>query len=124
MAADWRRFCNGKEFAIDGETILVTLPGGRVHRVSVIDQPDAILLTSIVVRASKVVAIEHLPLEAWQRNRGTELVGFKVDGKWRLIGEAWAPKAGLTAAEFGAYVHAIAAECDRFEYQLTGADDR
>lgn len=32
------------------------------------------------------------------------------------------PKAGLTGAEFGAYVRAVAAECDRFEYQLTGKD--
>ena len=102
--------------------VRVTLPGGRVHRVSVAEEPDAYRLTAVVVRASVASGIDNLPVQTWDRNRSTELVGFKIDAKNRLIGEAWVPKAGLTGAEFGAYVRAVAAECDRFEYQLTGRD--
>ena len=79
-------------------------------------------MTSVVARAAVVAAMEALPLEVWERNRGTELVGFKIDAKGRLVGEAWIPKAGLMGSEFSAYLHAVAAECDRFEYQLTGSD--
>ena len=57
-----------------------------------------------------------------ERNRGNELVGFKIDAKRRLIGDAWVPKADLMGSEFTAYLHAVATECDRFEYQLTGSD--
>ena len=53
---------------------------------------------------------------------GTELVGFRIDARGRLIGEAWVPKAGVTSSEFTSYLRAVAAECDRFEYQLTGSD--
>jgi hypothetical protein len=93
-----------------------------VHRVSVADESDAYHLMAISVRASAASVIENLPLQVWERNRSTKLVGFKIDAKNRLIGEAWVPKAGLSASEFGVYVRAVAAECDRFEYQLTGSD--
>ncbi|HEU5178897.1 MAG TPA: hypothetical protein VFU24_15710, partial [Burkholderiales bacterium] len=61
------------------------------------------------------------PLRAWRRNRSSQLVGFRVDQRGRLVGEAWVPKAGLSAQEFQVYVRRVAAECDRFEYLLTGA---
>jgi hypothetical protein len=50
------------------------------------------------------------------------LVGFRIDRQHRLVGEAWIPKAGLVAEEFQLYVRMLAAECDRFEYALTGKD--
>ena len=122
MTAELKRYCRGGDLELDGKTLRVALAEGRTHRLSVIDEPDAYVLTGVVVRASIVSQILDLPVQAWQRNRSTRLVGFKIDSRDRLIGEAWVPKAGLTGVEFRAYVRAVAAECDRFEYELTGKD--
>src|SRR5262249_31673409 len=122
MVADWKTYCRTKEFDIDGDVILVDLPGSRMHRVSVHDETEMYRLTCIIARAATVAEIDSLPLRVWERNRGTQLVAFKIDARGRLIGEAWVSKAGLTSSEFTTYVHAIAAQCDRFEYQLTGSD--
>jgi hypothetical protein len=51
-----------------------------------------------------------------------QLVGFRLDQKGRLVGEAWVPKAGLTRDEFLLYAKRVADECDLFEYHLTGKD--
>jgi hypothetical protein len=58
----------------------------------------------------------------WRRNRVTELVGFRLDRRGRIIGEAVLPSPGLTAKEWDLYVRAVARACDRFEYVLTGQD--
>ena len=63
-----------------------------------------------------------LPIQVWLRNRATALVGFRIDSRGRLVGEALVPKAGLTAEEFQIYVRAVAVQCDRLEYLLTGRD--
>jgi hypothetical protein len=39
-----------------------------------------------------------------------------------LVGDSWVPKVGLTRVEFLVYLRALAKECDRFEFQLTGED--
>ena len=49
-------------------------------------------------------------------------MGFRIDHRGRVVGEAWVPKAGLSAAEFQLYLRTAAVECDRFEYVLTGRD--
>ncbi len=120
MPADWQRYCGCRDLEPERHIVRVTLPGRRVHRLSVVDEADAYRLTVVVVGASIVDRSEGLAVRMWERNRSTELVGFKIDAKSRLIAEAWVPKAGLTASEFRAYVHAVAAECDRLQYQLTG----
>ena len=83
---------------------------------------DDYLISAFVVRQAVVSSIMELPLQAWIRNRATQLVGFRVDRQGRLRAEAWVPKAGLTAEEFQLYVRRVAAESDRFEYLLTGRD--
>jgi hypothetical protein len=42
-------------------------------------------------------------------------VGFKIDGRGRLVGEAWVPPAGLNREEWSVYVRAVARACDRVE---------
>jgi hypothetical protein len=49
-------------------------------------------------------------------------VGFRFDHRDRLIGECILPLAGLDAEEFALCARAVAAECDRYEYLLTGKD--
>ena len=121
MAVDWHRYCKGKDFAVEGNDVVVQLRARRQQRVTVHDEPDAYLLVSRV--ASRVVMEKDrdLTIAAWGRNRHTELVGFYID-KGRLMGSGWVPKAGLTADEFQLYLRAVAGECDRYEFQLTGKD--
>lgn len=122
MAAEWRRFCSGRGFAVEGDDIVVTLRGNRSHRITVQEEADAYRLIAIVARPAIVEALVNLPIQSWERNRGTELVGFKIDSRGRLVGESWVPKAGVTASEFTLYLLSLASEADRFEYQLTGRD--
>lgn len=122
MSTDWQRYCTGKSFTVDGNCVYVQLPDGHSHRIEVAEEDDAYRLTAPVARRSVVEAHPDLPVNAWERNRGTELVGFSIDTRGRLVGTGWVPKAGLTAAEFRLYLQTVAAECDRFEFQLTGED--
>lgn len=122
-SSDWKRWCRGQEdIALDGEFVVVTFVGGRHHRVEVVDAGEAYELTGLVARRVDLQSVPNAHLRAWERNRAIQLVGFRVDRRGRLVGEAWVPKPGLGADEFLHYVRRIAAECDRFEYILTGKD--
>lgn len=122
MTSEWLRFCRAKDFEVHEKTVTVSLPDERRHRVRVEDAGESFQLTSVVVSASVGDGIEDLPIRTWQRNRGTELVGFRIDSKGRLVGISWVPKAGLSEAEFQLYVRTLASECDRYEFELTGKD--
>ena len=120
---EWRQFCDGvRDVRMDGEGILVALGSGRHHRLDVRPGTDAIELCGIVARRSVAAGIEDVTLVAWQRNRGTSIVGFRLDDRGRLVGEAWVTGAGLTKDEFLFYARSLAAACDLFEFQLTGRD--
>jgi hypothetical protein len=121
--SDWRNFCRGlADISLNGDVVEVVTSNTRGHRIEVRETPEVLELTGIVLRASAVAEITDVCLRIWRHNRTTELVGFRLDHKGRLVGEAWVPKAGLTRAEFLLYVKHVAAECDRFEFHLTGQD--
>ncbi len=122
MAADWMRFCRAKDLTVVEPNVDVRFRDERSHRVTVTDEGDAYLISGFVVRQAVTASIPDLPVRAWVRNRTTQLVGFRIDRRQRLVGEAWLPKAGLTPEEFRLYLRLVAAECDRFEYLLTGRD--
>jgi hypothetical protein len=122
MAADWLRLCNAKDLPPYGNHVDVSLEEGRGHRIIVKDEGDAYRIMGVVAGRATVISISNLPVQIWMRNRTTQLVGFRIDGKMRLIAEAWPAKPGLTAEEFQFYLRTRAAECDRFEYILTGKD--
>ena len=107
---------------VDGEGIVVTFANERQHRVEVRERNDCYELSGIVARAAAIEGVEGVPLRAWRRNRATQLVGFRIDPRGRIVGEAWVPKEGLTRDEFLLYARRVAAECDVFEHQLTGED--
>ncbi len=119
---DWGGFCRTKAFTLEAGAVVVRLSAGRHHRVAVKDVGATYEMESIVAPASLVRALGDVPLRAWLRNRSSQLVGFRVDHRGRLIGEAWVPKMGLAPEEFQLYVLRVATECDRFEYLLTGSD--
>jgi hypothetical protein len=112
---------------VDG-ALVVAFPGDRQQRVFVEESRDgeSLRLWSVAARPSAVrdaTSHEWSPhVLAWDRNRDSDLVGFKVDGRGRLIGEAWVPLDGLEAEEWGVWVRTVARSCDRMEYLLTGKD--
>ena len=121
--SDWRQFCRGSNgIFIDGDGVNVMAANERRHRIGVRETPDTYELTGIVAHRAELDSIHEVPLRAWRRNRTMQLVGFRVDQKGRLVGEAWVPKTGLNRDEFLLYVRRVAEECDLFEFQLTGKD--
>jgi hypothetical protein len=122
MSPEWRTLCRAAGLKADQDGVDVDLHDGRHHRVSVTDADQVYELQAIVARPSHLRDVPEVPLLAWRRNRASQLMGFRLDRRGRLVGEAWVPKVGLTAEEFQLYVRHLAAECDRFEYLLTGSD--
>src|SRR5262245_5759564 len=122
MVADWARFCQSSDLVVDHPHVDITFGDDRRHRVTVQEESDEYILSAIVVRQSTVTSLPDLPLQIWVRNRAASLVGFRIDHRGRLVGEAWVPKAGITESEFQLCVRTLAIEADRFEYALTGRD--
>jgi hypothetical protein len=119
---DWKNLCHGKGIAIEEDGVVITFSNGRKQKVEVRDSADTYELFGVVAKPGILEKISDVPLLAWRKNRGSQLVGFRVDKKGRLVGEAWVPKIGLEVEEFQLYLHCVAAECDHFEYLLTGTD--
>jgi hypothetical protein len=129
MPADWHKLCRAPDLEILGDTVVVRFQeSARRQIVQVRETEDAYELQSVASRLGTESPAEHTAraLRIWQRNRRARLVAFRIEGDrrgLRLVGEAWAPKAGLTAEEMQMYVRRLAAEADRMEYLMTG-DDR
>jgi hypothetical protein len=124
----WRQLSREAGFSpsTDGE-IVVALGAGRQQRVNVEPETrwDLIRLWAIAARRADLATVEELPsVFAWIRNRHSDLVGFKIDQRGRLVGEAWVATAGLNAEEWALWVRSVAQACDRMEYLLTGKDER
>ena len=123
---DWRQMSRQEGFKVSGDELIVAFDDGRKHRVMVDEPPDRgeIRLWAVAGRPSVVPQEPEGPhVVAWKRNRFSDLVGLKIDGRGRLVGEAWVPLAGLDAAEWGTYVRTLAWSCDRLEYLLSGRDE-
>lgn len=128
MSTDWRRLSADAGLRASDDGLLIQFPDARQQQVFVDTRdPQALRVWSVAASPSRVTAAvgrgESAHLLAWRRNRASDLVGFKVDGRGRLIGEAWVPTAGLDAGEWRTYVMAVAQACDRTEYLLSGRDE-
>jgi hypothetical protein len=122
MPTDWTRLAKGRYVTIDGDELIVALADSRQHRVKIYDEGDLLRLRGIVATPSRIGDPDHETRRAWEHNRSDSLVGFRIDDRGRLVGECMVPVAGITADEFAFCVRAVAAECDRYEYLLTGRD--
>ena len=123
---DWRSASRISGFVVTNGEIEVTLAEPRKHRVSVEEHLDRreLRLWAVAARPAMVPDDAEGPhVHAWKRNRFSDLVGFKIDGRGRLVGEAWVPLAGLDTDEWALYVRAVARACDRVEYLLSGRDE-
>lgn len=120
---EWKAWCRGQpDLAVQGDLVEVALPDGRVHRVTVTSAVDGLTLTARVATRAAMADHAEPELLVWQRNRVTQLVGFRFDKHDLLVGECQVPSPALAADELLFYVRHLAAECDRFEALLTGAD--
>jgi hypothetical protein len=120
---EWHKFCEAApDVTPDEAGLTVQFSNGRTQRIDVRQGDGTIELRSVVARRAVAEQIEHVMLVAWEHNRASGLVGFRVDDRGRLVGECWVPTPGLTREEFLLYVRSVAVECDLFEFQLTGDD--
>lgn len=120
---EWRGFCVGApDLMPDDAGVTVQFSNGRRQRIDVRPGDGVIELRGVVASRSVAVQIERVALVAWEHNRASSFVGFRVDDRGRLVGECWVPTPGLTRDEFLFYLRSAAASCDLFEYQLTGKD--
>ncbi len=81
-------------------------------------------MTAEVADAETMGQLNDATRNAWLRNRRSRLVGFRVDGSGALVAHGWTPKIGLTSEAFQTLVRTVAREADRYEFQLTGLDER
>jgi hypothetical protein len=120
---EWREFCVGAlDVVPDDAGVDIQFSNGRRQRIDIRPGDGVIELRGVVARRAVALQIERLALVAWERNRASSLVGFRMDDRGRLVGESWVPTHGLTRDEFLFYLRTAAAACDLFEYQLTGKD--
>lgn len=118
----WHRLAIASDIALHARSLLVRFDDGRSHRLSVIDDKNGWRLRGLIVRdAAKTYSSTPIHTAAL-RNRQLRLASLLVDEDGDLVGETLVPSAGITAAEFQILARHLAAECDRLEFMLTGAD--
>ena len=122
MSSNWYSYCSAPNLAVEADTVIVALDGGRTQRVDIESTDGGLRLSSTVARPKAVSEFPEAELRAWLRNRSRHLVAFRLDRRGRMIGEAWVHSVGLTADEFRLYLTTVANECDQFEHQITGGD--
>lgn len=121
MIGEWNKLARAEDISVTDGVANVAL-GEHGHSVTVFEEPDSYRLQAIVAHPAAVSRMPDPVLFAWKRNRGSRIVGFRVDHRGRLVGEAWLPKAGVTAAEIQLCLRIVAAESDRLEQLATGRD--
>lgn len=128
LSAEWRSIARRAGYRLSAnDEITVTLEGGSKQTIT-LQKSD----TGIAVRAYSIIARAKILLEvapdnspwryAWERNRLSDLFGFSVDSRGRLIGETWIPLDGLDPTEFYLYIQELARICDWHEFRLGGID--
>jgi hypothetical protein len=122
MNVNWRSFCSAKNLTVDGEFIRVSFHEGRQHTVHVQEEADCFYFKAVVARSALVATLDAAVVMTWVRNRTVSLIGFRIDQRGRLLGEARVPKVGITREEFCLYVNTVAGQSDRFEQQIVGVD--
>jgi hypothetical protein len=128
LSADWRNLARRADLALTpADTTRIELQGGSTQAVELREHADSKTLRARSVIASRKTLAEASSdveplLYAWHRNRLSDLVGFTIDGKGRLVGEAWIPLEGLTPGELKLYLQELARVCDWHEFRLTAED--
>jgi hypothetical protein len=110
-----------------GRTVTIRLQAmDRKQRVGLAQRGDLYLFRSAVLRSGDLPSgrdLHDLIYRAWRRNTVTEFVAFTIDETDSLVGVIEQPVSTLDPAELRMYLEALAVECDRFEYALSGTDE-
>lgn len=122
MGADWARWCARKGLKTIEPGVLEVSLGERRHVVRIEEAGDDLRVSATVARPSAVREVDDLPLRLALRNRRIPVIGFRLDQRGGVLGEAWIARAGLEPDELAFVVRRAAVECDRFEFELTGKD--
>lgn len=122
MGAEWASRCAGEGIKLLEDGMVEVSLGQRRHIVQIVDEGLALRLTARVARPAAVRALEELPLRLALRNRTVPVVGFHLDARGAVVGEARVSKAGLSPEELRFVLRRAAVECDRLEFELTGED--
>ena len=110
-----------------GGTVVVSLyPGARKQHVWFSRRGEVYVFLSIIAGREVVARNQRrkreLARSVWRKNALNEIVTFAFDDQDRLIGVVEQPVATIDHEEVRGYIEALARECDRFEYALTGED--
>lgn len=122
MAASWKSLLAESQFDVTANGGAIVFPDGRRQVISIDEDEQAYIVRSTVMGAHALKTAGVSATRIWELNRSATLVGFRIDKKGRLIGEAKIPKIALTADEFRLIALNLAQECDRLEYLFTGRD--
>jgi len=103
----------------------ISVPVGSSSQVISVDDSfsaDALRLQSVIATGKILDAVVDTTYlrYAWERNRFSDLVGFTVDRRQRLLGESWVPLDGLQSKELALQLRELARVCDWHEFRLTG----
>jgi hypothetical protein len=115
---EWARTC-GWDSDRDGFWVQL---GSRRQRVVVAAESGATFFRSRVARRAVLNRVSEPDLRAWQRNRVSELVGFRIDRQGVMVAETPIP-AEVTRHEWAFLALNLARSADRFEYLLSGRDE-
>lgn len=121
MRDEWRGWAQALGWEAEGDSFLVQV-GSRRQRVTIVHDSDVTLLRSRVARRAVLNGITEPELRAWQRNRVSELVGFRVDRQGIMVAETPIP-AGTGRQEWTFLAFNLARAADRFEHVLSGNDE-
>jgi hypothetical protein len=128
MRGDWRKLVRrgDSDIRVDAlrSFVVVEFKNGRSHRVNVDAIDDGYGLEAVIAGPAETARLHDPYIAAWQRNRSSRVVGYRIDGRGRLIAHAWSPRHGLSAEMFLLLVRTLAREADRHELLITGLDRR
>lgn len=121
MRDNWPVWARSRGWVTEDDGFWVPL-GSRKQRVFLVQEAGGTLLRSRVARRAILNRVSEPQMRAWQRNRVSELVGFRVDRHGVMIAETPVPE-DATTDECGYLALNLARAADRFEHVLTGQDD-
>ncbi len=127
MPVNWKALARVAGHKVVGDQVILRLANGRRQAVNVdASASDVLRIWTVILYAAKAQLLINgdALAYAWQRNRLSDLLGFTVDARGRLVSEAWVPHEQLTAAEFDVYLREVARVSDYHEMRLTGIDEQ
>lgn len=109
-----------------GGIATVTLPSGRFQTIEISRINGSYLLSSKVIGSTRAQALSPSELVEflWRRNTQTGIVALTLDDVGRIVGRIYHDSTEVDLPELTYYLSALAEECDRLEFLLTGRDDQ